>query len=361
MDGMLDRIEIKGFKSIRGCDIRLGPMNVLIGSNGSGKSNLLSVFSMLRHIIDGNLSLYVGKNGRDALFHNGLKTTDSIEVKLSFGMNGYGFSLIPTRDGGLTFRDEYFSYDTTNCNLGRGHRESRWKDGVKNGIDRYVKPLFENHAWRIYHFHDTSPNARVKQWSSLANNIVLADDAGNLASFLYMLQQKHEDRFCDIVDTIRIVAPYFDRFVLRPNPFNEENIRLEWMSKGSDEVFNAHQLSDGTLRFICLTVLLLQPPSLQPSTIVIDEPELGLHPVAISVLADMMNEVTGRTRDQRQIIVSTQSVEFLDCFELDDVIVVDRDDRESIFNKPDADSLREWMEEYTLGRLWTKNILGGRP
>ena len=361
MDGMLNRIRIEGFKSIRMCDIELGSMNVLIGSNGSGKSNLLSVFSMLRHIIDGELSLYAGENGNNSLFFNGLKTTGNIDVRLTFGANGYGFSLRPSNDGGLMFNDEFFSYSTTDSSLGRGHRESKWHEGARNGIDPYVKPMFENHAWRIYHFHDTSHNARVKQWSSLGNNRSLAEDAGNLAAFLYMLRHKHEDRYNRIVDSIRLVAPYFDDFVLRPNPLNEENIRLEWKTVGNDEPFNVHQLSDGTLRFICLATLLLQPSSLQPSTIVIDEPELGLHPAAISILAEMLTEVTERPTSGKQIIISTQSVELLDCFKMEDIIVADREGGESVFRRLDPESFKVWIEDYTLGDLWKKNILGGRP
>ena len=360
MDKFLDRIEVCGFKSIRECDIPLKRRNVLIGSNGSGKSNFLSIFSLLYSIIEGDLAYYANVCGSNTLFFDGIKITDKIHIAFYFGDNRYGFDLKPTDGGGLIFSNEFYGYRTTINSLGRGHLESKWKNGVNNGIDRYVKPVMSSHAWRIYHFHDTSRNAGVKQTASISDNISLRDDASNLASFLHMLSIRYPEYYKRIVMAIRSVAPYFDDFVLRPTLANEENIRLEWRSVGNDEPFNAHQLSDGTLRFICLATLLLQPPELQPATIVIDEPELGLHPAAISVVADMMHEVTEPPRN-KQIIISTQSVDMLNEFDADDIIVVDREDGESKFRRLAEESLKVWLEEYTLGDLWNKNILGGRP
>jgi len=183
----------------------------------------------------------------------------------------------------------------------------------------------------------------------------LRSDAGNLAAFLYLLQKTSSTHYEVIRDTIRLVAPFFDDFVLRPMPENENKIRLEWREIGSDHPFLAHHLSDGTLRFICLATLLLQPK--MPSTILIDEPELGLHPYAINVLASLMRSASKRS----QLIVSTQSVTLVNQFEAEDLLVVDRKDHATTIERVDPERLTEWLEDYALGDLWEKNVLGGRP
>lgn len=183
------------------------------------------------------------------------------------------------------------------------------------------------------------------------------NDAGNLAAFLYRLRQHYAKNYEEIVRTIQLIAPYFDNFVLEPQEGNEEQIVLKWQQKGCDDIFNASQLSDGTLRFICLATLLLQPHELQPATIIVDEPELGLHPYAITIFADMVRQLS----DEKQIIISTQSVELLNEFDVEDIIVVDRGENGSEFKRLDEDALALWLEaDYTLGDLWKKNILGGR-
>jgi len=361
VSGILNSISIKGFKSIKECNLDLGYMNVLIGSNGSGKSNLLSVFDMLHHVIDKSLSLYVGKRTRNAMLFNGLKQTKSIEVEFGFDDYGYGFTLAATDDNRLIFDEEHFSFDSTNHTLGNGHSESKWESVIDDPLGTHLMPLFKGHAWRIYHFHDTGRDSRMKQSSYINNNIQLTDDAGNLAPFLYRLKHANRFHYDRIVEAVRIVAPYFDDFILCPEPLNKDYIHLEWKAVGNDEPFNAHQLSDGTLRFICLATLLLQPTELQPQTIVIDEPELGLHPAAITVLVDIMDEVTTRINDKKQIIISTQSVELLNQFRPEDIIVVDREDNESVFRRIDVESLSTWVEDYTLGEMWIKNLFGGRP
>ena len=158
-----------------------------------------------------------------------------------------------------------------------------------------------------------------------------------------------------IEETVKLIAPYFDRFVLEPDALNEERIRLEWMEVGSDKMFNANHLSDGTLRMICLTTLLLQPNP--PDTIIIDEPELGLHPYAITVLASLMKSFA----TAKQLIVSTQSVTLINHFEADDIIVTDKKDGASVLRRLDERELEAWKDDYSLGEIWEKNIIGGRP
>jgi predicted ATPase len=208
-------------------------------------------------------------------------------------------------------------------------------------------------SWTTYHFHDTSTEAKVKQTGDLNDNRALRPDAANLAAFLYRLQETEPAVFRNLAEVIRMVAPFFSSFNLRPNPLNPRTIRLEWQEIGSDSYFDAHSLSDGTLRFISLATLLLQPEL--PPTLLLDEPELGLHPYAITVLADLLRAAATRT----QVIVSTQSVTLVNQFAPEDLIVVDRIEGESIFRRLTADEIASWLDDYALGELWEKNVLGG--
>lgn len=356
----ITKLEIEGFKSIKECSIELGMINVLIGSNGSGKTNFISLFKMLQSMIDEDLQKYVAKHGGpNAFLFFGSKRTEKIKVKFYFGENGYQFTLVPTIDDRLMYEGEWFYW--TRCNNRRvasGHFESKWKKGTGLRIDEYIQPILKNQKWRVYHFHDTSDTAMVKQIHGINDNIDFATDARNLAAFLYRLKQTDEGCYNQIVRTIRLVAPYFDDFILRPNPLKPDSIRLEWKDINSDVPFTASQLSDGTLRFICLATLLLQPKSLMPETILIDEPELGLHPYAISLLASLVKKAAVH----KQIILSTQSVELLNEFDPQDVIVVNHRDDHSSFNRLNEEELKTWLDDdYTIGDLWKRNILGGRP
>jgi len=184
----------------------------------------------------------------------------------------------------------------------------------------------------------------------------LRPDGGNLAAFLYRLQEEEKGSYELIRDTIRLIAPFFDDFRLRPKKRNgDEFVELEWQQKGSDFPFHSNQLSDGSMRFIALSTVLLQPKL--PATVVIDEPELGLHPCAISMLADLIKSAAERT----QVIISTQSPILLDYFEPEEVVVVNRDKGRSTFKRLDAESLKEWLEDYSVGELWQKNVVQGGP
>ncbi|MDE5562475.1 MAG: AAA family ATPase [Clostridiales bacterium] len=355
------RIKIKGFKSIKECDLKLSNINLLIGSNGAGKSNFISVFKMLQNIIEKTLQRYIGiSGGANALLFNGRKQTEYIEIEFTFGVNSYEFKLVPTDENTFIFDSEHFNYDgywQHKSYVGGGYPESRWDAGVPNKINNYIKPILQNEKWRVYHFHDTSASARVKQTHKITNNIDLLFDAGNLAAFLYRLKFEHPVNYKQIVSTIRMIAPYFRDFVLEKNPLSDDII-LRWQQIGSDDTFNANQLSDGTIRFICLTTLFLQPAELQPETIIVDEPELGLHPYAITLLA----EIIKKAATKKQVIISTQSVDLLNEFSANDIIIVDRTENGTVFKRHTEEELQEWLsDDYAMGDLWKKNILGGRP
>jgi predicted ATPase len=359
---MLTRVEVHGFKSIKEMDLELYPLNVLIGANGAGKSNFISLFHLLNRIYENKLQLFVAQSGGpDPLLYFGQKVTQELFVKLVFGDNMYRFTLVPSFPASLVFSDEICYYWNRQCHnkpydesLGTGHAETNLsKAKATSGVARHV--LDHIQSWKIYHFHDTGGSARIKQPANIHDNFMLRPDASNLAAFLYFLKQRYPQHYQNIVDTVRLAAPFFDDFNLRPNPLNQEIILLEWKEKDSDDYFNVHYFSDGTLRFICLATLLLQP--ILPPLILIDEPELGLHPYAITLLAGLLRSAAKTT----QVIVATQSVTLVNQLEPKEVIVVDKHEKQSVFRHLDKEDMAGWIEEYGLGDLWEKNIFGGRP
>jgi predicted ATPase len=360
----LEELKVKNFKSIREQTLQLGRLNVFIGGNGAGKSNLIGVFHFLNRLVAGDLQNYTGQaGGANSILFFGQKQSPSLAVELEFGKgddaNGYSFELRPTAEDRFIFSSETIWYhqrsrfpNPLSIVLGAGHSESQVQKSTKT-IASHVRNDLD--SYRIYHFHDTSSSARVKQSGDLDDNRRLHPDAGNLAAFLYRLQQKHAGHFQNIEDTIRQIAPFFEGFQLKPSELNPDKIRLEWREKGSDGYFNAHALSDGTLRFMCLATLLLQP--ILPSVVLLDEPELGLHPAAIGLLAALLESTAQKT----QILVATQSVTLINQFTPEFVWVVERENRESVFKHLESADMSAWLENYSLGELWEKNILGGRP
>jgi predicted ATPase len=183
-------------------------------------------------------------------------------------------------------------------------------------------------------------------------------DAGNLAAFLLRLCETNGgSAYKRIVKTICLIAPFFDQFDLEPAGPNKKEVILNWWEKGSDQVFGPHQLSDGTLRAICLVTLLMQPEDELPDLIIVDEPELGLHPYALNLVASLFKKAS----HHKQVLISTQSTSFLDNFDPEDVIVVNRKGKESEFERPDPIKLESWLQEYSLGEVWEKNVIGGGP
>lgn len=354
----ITRLVLRGYKSIAECEIDLGRLNVLIGANGAGKSNFIGFFRLINRILDQDLQGAVGDaGGPDALLHFGRKKTEELKAELYFGNNGYRFTLRPTQDNRMMFAREALWWNQHGDWRPRsGHFESYAEEQKgRTAIYNYVVPAMR--SWRLYHFHDTSRTALVKQVHGINDNEYLRDDARNLAAFLYRLKQHHEPQYKRIVKAIQLVAPFFGDFHLRPKVENKETIQLEWTEARQDVPFTASALSDGTLRFICLATVLLQPEEFVPAAILIDEPELGLHPFAITVLAGLMKAAS----QQHQLIVSTQSVELVNEFDAEDLIVADKQGQASVLRRLDTAALSEWLAEYTLGDLWKKNLLGGRP
>ena len=357
--GDLSKVVLRGFKSFQDCEIKLKSLNILIGANGSGKSNFVGFFVMIQQLLEQNLQRYVGRQGGpDSIMYFGRKVTDKISGEFYFGNNGYQFALEPTKDNRLIFEKENFWWNVKGDHrIAAGHDESKAdsKGAKSTGIYEYVVPAMKQ--WRVFHFHDTSDSAKVKLLHGINDNEYLRPDASNLAAFLFRINKAHPQEYNKIVKTIRLMAPYFGDFHLREYVDDPSKIELEWTESGQDVPFSGHALSDGTLRFVCLATVLLQPEKFKPSLILIDEPELGLHPYAIGLLASLIKSAA----KTKQIIVSTQSVELLNEFEVDDVLVADRGDAGTTLVRPSKDSLEDWLTDYSLGEIWCKNLLGGRP
>lgn len=362
---ILSHITIKGFRSLRLVDnLELGPINLLVGANGSGKSNFLEVFSLLQNIREGHLQLYVAsKGGADKLLYFGSKETKQIELKLSFqeGISCYEITLQSTDDDNLIpsvelvgFWDRALDQQVTRERFDRIGREagiSREQPAIGDSVKRYLSQCY------LYHFQDTSSTSSMKRTCSVNDNRILRTDGANLAAFLHFLKLRWPDSYELIRRTIQQVAPFFEDFILEPLALNPNNIRLEWKHVGSDAYFDATSLSEGTLRFMALATLFLQPDQCNPSLVLVDEPELGLHPYAIEVLASLIHQASR----SRQVIVSTQSPLLLHHFEPNQIIVADRDQGSTNLRRLVNEKFEEWLQDYSLGQLWEKNHLGGRP
>ncbi|MDO4715827.1 MAG: AAA family ATPase [Bacteroidales bacterium] len=343
-------IEIKGYKSIKRLTIDLRPINILIGANGSGKSNFVSFFDFLYNLYELKLNTYIAKRGGvDKFLHHGRKQTEELYFYLDFDINGYAATIVPTTDGRFFFKEEnlYFKGNPWGINPFNNEAQLKYSDLPRASyIRNYITQC------RKYHFHDTGVSTPFAKSSHIDNDQhYLYADGHNLAAYLYNIQKEYPTTYRSIVSVVKSVAPYFSDFFLHPN--SEGYINLQWTDKYSDTTYGVEELSDGTLRFIALTVLFLQPNL--PNTIIIDEPELGLHPFAIAKLAGLIQSAAQR---KCQVIAATQSAELISYFEPKDIIAVDQQKGESFFKRLSAEELSVWLDnDYTLGELWVKSII----
>jgi len=348
-----EKIIVEGFKSIQHTELELGDINVVVGANGAGKSNLIGVFQFLSNILLQRLQNYVAGDPDRFLFH-GRKVTKNISLDVFSYDGGYRLFLFQDKDSLLIKKESIFSGGKWDVLLDSAQKECALVDACTK-FELYNDEYSNICSFEEYHFHDTSDSSPIKTLSPLHQNRHLRMNGENLPAFLYFLQERHPTEFNAIQEQIRLVAPFFDRFILEPSRLNPNKIKLEWRHRKSDAYFDAYSLSDGTLRFMCLATVLLQPNP--PALILLDEPELGLHPFALRLLADMLEAASSKC----QILLATQSTSLLNHFRADQIIIADSDDDGSHFHRLDETSLAQWLEDYSLGELWEKNVLGGRP
>ena len=354
----MNKIDINGYKSIKQLSLELQPINILIGANGSGKSNFLSFFDFLKQVYKRNLQEFVALKGVNSFLHKGDKVTEEISAHLYFkGTNAWSFT-IKKGDAGFIFTKEglwygHNPYYNNPIDVASFGTESNLRYQTIPRAD-YIRTYLDQLA--KYHFHDTGENSPFNKESNIENDkFHLYEKGSNLGAFLYNIMEVDPIIYNLIVKTIQSIAPYFSDFFLRP----ESNgiIRLRWQSKFTSTIYGVNDLSDGTIRFIALATLFLQPAL--PETIIIDEPELGLHPSAIAKLAGLIKSVAAK---ECQVILATQSTDLISHFEPENIITVDQKNGESIFERLDADRLKIWLEDYTIDDLWKRNIIStGQP
>lgn len=354
----MDKITIKGYKSFKDISFDLKRINVLIGSNGAGKSNFLSMFEMLGRIFNQSLTNYVAtKGGVDKFLFHGRKETESIEIETVQGANSYTV-ILQEADGKFVVASERLGYlyngnwSVVGISSYVSEAQIRNYSGMKRGdyIKEYLSQI------RKFHFHDTGNRSPFAAEGHVIHDAqVLYEHGENLAPILYRISRENPQVYRRIVQIIQSVAPYFADFYFAPSP--ADTMRLLWQDRFSTMIYGPNDLSDGTIRFIALVVLFMQP--WLPKVIIIDEPELGLHPVAIQKLAGLIKIAAQRGT---QIIIATQSAELISNFDPEDVVTVNQTDGVTELHRLSSDELAHWLDDYTLGDLWKQNILkGGKP
>lgn len=375
----LRSLTIKGFRSLRKVELNLEDLTVLIGANGSGKSNFISFFNMLSFMLSGDLQTYIARKGAaSSILHYGPKRTPLLEAELEFegpvGTSRYGFSLAFASPDRLIFTDEHVMFQNPDS-------PTPYKDLIRStdlsetglielsnrgqeSTARKVARVFINRlrGLQVYHFHDTSETAYIRTSQDIARHHFLMSNGGNLASVLYMLREQWPEHFNRIVSTVRLAVPYLKDLILVPDHIAPNSVQMRWRDRNPDYEFGPHQLSDGSLRAIAIITALLQPEKLLPAVIFIDEPELGLHPGAIGVLASLIKAAASK----RQVVISTQSSRLLAEFAPENVVVVERHEDEggfgeSSFERLSREELGAWLDDYDLGALFEMNVTGGGP
>ncbi len=368
MRNKLEKITIKGFKTIKSLvDFEPRPLNVLIGANGAGKSNFISFFRMLSWALSdpGGLPGYVGRQGgASKLLHDGPEKTREIEAEMTIrtetGESQYGFRLVYVAGDTFMYADETYRFSSSDLPT-----QAPWKptDAGHRGpqlltladTDRTARVIRDIlNKIKVFQFHNTSYTARIRNTWNVNDNRWLKEDAGNIAPVLLRLKEDDGRCYQRVVDTTRLILPFFSDFELEPR---HDSILLQWRERDTDQVFSVSQASDGMLRVVALVTLLLLPERGLPDVLILDEPELGLHPYAINVVGGLIRALS----DKIQVIVATQSVPFVDCFDPSDIVIVDRENRSTTFRQLNEEDLKEWLDDYSLSELWEKNVLGGRP
>lgn len=368
----IDWVAARGFRSFRDLKrLLLGQINLLIGPNGVGKSNLLMLLDFLAAIFNGRLQHYVRKmGGTEHLLHFGSSTTHAIEIEVSLGggSNSYsvqlelaeGDTLFVSREkakfsGNRPKREAPFELDA------RPHSTEATISDIDHAKGQHPALQFvRNHIarWGVFHFDGTTRLATLRSTSTLGRPQPLVPDGSNLATFLYYLKHSHTMAYSQILRTVQVSAPFVKDFVLVPFGEGESSVRLNWAHAESNEVLDASTLSNGIVHLLYLSTLLLQPIHCMPSTILIDEPELSLHPLPLNMVGGLVRSAAAYGP---QLILSTQSSSLLDGFDPNHVLVANRVSGETQISRIDQDKVTDFGQDYSLGELWEMNAFGGRP
>jgi predicted ATPase len=332
------------------CDIKLKNLNILIGPNGAGKSMFIELLNMINCLFDGRLQEYVSTHGGpDELLRFGRSVTSRIEIGLFFDKRHYLAVLEPSDDGRLFFAEERVGIEGhEDLNIGCGHFETRIREHENEIADVNCQ---------AFNLTNVGRNASIRLPQPFGPCKKLSFDGSNLAPYLYELKENHYGDYVRIIKRLRIIAPFFNDFYLVPNEDTPGTISLKWLESGQDIPLSPNSLSDGMLRFACVLAIFRYPKERRPDIILIDEPDLSLHPKALELLYHIINVVS----EYRQIVISTQSEGMINKFKADDIIIADRTGGKTAFHRIDADELEEWLENKTITELWANSIIGGQP
>ena len=364
----IDQVHIRGFRSLANVELSGIPRAaVLIGANGSGKSNFIRFFEMMSWMLGPRrLGEFVERQGGadDQLFGGNKRSPRldaTVTMRTDAGRNDYRFTLAHAHPDRLIFTDEAFRFSRKDLateadwhHLGSVHSEASIVEEAEiNTTARVIVNLLRNCS--VYQFHDTSDTSVFKKKWEAGDNNYLRAHGGNLAAVLRRLEREDIKRYELICRQISRILPVFDRFQIEES---YGKVLLRWKAKWTDKTFGAHTTSDGSLRFFALVSLLNLPSEMLPHVLLLDEPELGLHPAAVTLIGNMVESVA----EKRQIIVATQSPLLVDAFDLDEILVLDLHNGRSEFRKLAMDDYRVWLDDsFTPGELWQKNLFGGRP
>lgn len=364
----LQKVTIKGYKSIafdRPVTLELGDVSILLGANGAGKSNVISFFQMLSYMMSKSFGRYVEISGTsNALLHYGAKKTPVMSGELEFAdgksIDTYRFSLANAAPDRLIITEEHVAWHREGEKMSYEiELEPNFKESaLAESEDPVAKSIFRMlSSCKVYQFHDSSAEGPLRQACPVETANYLQSRGNNLPSFLLFLRENYKDAYNRIIGYVRDSVPQFQDFYLEPV---NGTVSLRWMdNSATDYRFNAYQFSDGSIRFIALAALLLQPAQTMPKVIILDEPELGLHPYAITQLAEMIKDASIHA----QIIIATQSKDLVDHFDIDNISVIEmnKDTQSTSVIHLSEKEYHLWLQNYTVSELWDKNVIGGRP
>jgi predicted ATPase len=368
---LLETLSLRGFRSIKELDnFTLGPITVLVGANGSGKSNLIGLFRLMNYVMQGGLQSFLQSGGGGSNFlHFGPARTRFLNAMLAFrndsGLNTYQCELTFAAVDRLMFVNEELQFQRSGAsypqtipienNEPSESTLSRFLDPNRT-TERFIKRFLDK--TRVFHFHDTSTTSRMRNSCDENDALYLRAEGGNLAAVLLRLHNEFSANYRRVVAGVNTVFPELKDFHLEPTARNGTGLLLRWQpTSNPTELFGPTHLSDGTLRMIALVTLFNLPEAMAPWMIILDEPELGLHPAAEAYLASLIRS----TSTQTQVLLSTQSATLVDHFKPSEVVVTEMREGASTFERLDEEKLGHWLKRYTLGEAWRKNVIGGRP
>ena len=385
-----ERIHVQGFRRLHDVDLKLRPLNVLIGANGCGKTSLLDVFTLLSASASGELKATLGEYGGldpnlTALssipgekapfmrFELDRTSDDFPVVKYAISLKARGTAYHIPEERLTQHIDEskpepMKHIESTHGRVRyfdpgeKGLKAPEWEhDPTESALSQVLKMYQQPERFRQvlgssthYHVLDVGVRAPVRLPQKMQEASLPGQDGEDLLPCLYWMREAAPERFEVIEDTLRVAFPAFER--LNFPPVASGMLAMSWKETTSKSPFFAHQLSEGTLRFLWL-VTLLYSPGLTEVTL-IDEPEVSLHPELLSILADCMRDAARRT----QLIVATHADRLVRFLKPEEVVTFDvEEEGASTATRAEDLDLDAWLKEYTLDQVWQHGRMGGRP